>query len=80
MLEELMQGYAGSIPDGYVKELGNRIKSVMKRKWFVGFHDRGMGHGDFAVLARFKGRDIVVVKCPCREIADYICKLHEDQR
>lgn len=75
-----MQGFAGSIPDGYVKELRKRLKAVMKRKWVAGFHNRGMGRGDFAVMAKFNGRNIVVVKCPCREIADHIVQIHEAKR
>ena len=77
MIETLMEGFTGSIDD-YVKELGKRIKTVTKCKWFVGFRDRGLGHGDFAVMTKFKGKDILVVECSDREIADHICKVHNE--
>lgn len=49
--------------------------AILKKKWYIGFKDRGMGHGDFAVITK---KNLVVVECPTREIADHICKLHND--
>lgn len=74
-----MEGFVGTI-DEYAKEVTRRIKTVTERKWFVGFRDRGMGRGDFAVLAKFNGKEILVVECPCREVADHICKVHNEMR
>lgn len=72
---DVMKDFSGSLND-YVKELGRRLKTVIKRKWFVGVNDRGMGRVDFAVLAKFKGQRIVIIECSCREIANHICLWH----
>ena len=39
------------------------------RPWKLGFRDRGLGHGDFAVLDRF---DDLVTETPNREDAELI--------
>ena len=44
-----------------------------KTKWTIGFKDRGLGHGDFAVMASAQD---VVVECPSREVANHIIELH----
>ena len=76
-LYALLKGFTGLVADA-PQELNKRLKVVMKRKWFVGFNDRGIGHGDFAVMVKFKGSNIIVVQCPCREIADHIVRTHNE--
>ena len=78
MIHELMEGFVGTI-DEYAKEATRRIKTVTKQDWFVGLRDRGMGRGDFAVMTKFNGKDILVVECPCREIADHIVNIHNQE-
>jgi hypothetical protein len=39
----------------------------------LGFKDRGMGHGDFAVLTN---KSKLVAKCFSKEIAEHIIELH----
>jgi len=73
LIEELMDGFVGS---AYATELNRRINFIKARLWYVGFQNRGNGHGDFAVMVKYKKREYVVVECPCREIADHICKIH----
>lgn len=43
--------------------------TVPPRPWKVGFKDRGMGRGDYAVLDRFGD---VVVEAPNRQTAEFI--------
>lgn len=47
-------------------------------EWSVGFHDRGHGHGDFAVICDWEEGEwpIVIVRCPTKEIADHIVETH----
>jgi hypothetical protein len=45
----------------------------LKIKWNLGFKDRGMGHGDFAVLT---DKAELVAKCLSKEIAEHIIELH----
>jgi len=65
----------------------------IKERWTVGFNDRGLGHGDFAVMV--KGEPSILAECKdvfesatpplgmCittgGEIAHYIVKLHNKE-
>lgn len=47
-----------------VKDYEAKQQALMNARWAVGFHDRGMGHGDFGVIAEGGGFK-VVWECPC---------------
>ena len=49
------------------------VRALLGAKWSVGFKDRGLGHGDFAVLTKIGE---LVVECPNKEIANHIVRLH----
>ena len=51
------------------------LLKMMDTDWAVGFNDRGMGHGDYAVIVAGTDND-VVVKCPSREVAEHIVAAH----
>lgn len=57
-------------------EIDRRMKHVLTVPWSVGFHDRGMGHGDYAVLA--EGHSPPVVECGAdgAGLAEHIVKAH----
>lgn len=64
----------GSIFDKVLSEHRKKQKRLMSSVWDVGFRDRGMGHGDFAVITK-KNKELVV-ECSSKEIAEHIVKLH----
>jgi len=62
--------------------------TILHSEWFLGFHDRGLGHGDFAVVTE---ENMPIVKCgdtlqstlsgkPAittgKELAEHIIELH----
>ncbi len=49
-------------------------KGFLGKRWVVGFHDRGHGHGDFAVIV--EGSEELIVKAPSREVAEHIATAH----
>jgi hypothetical protein len=51
---------------------------VMLLRWDIGFNDRGLGHGDFAVICQWPKQEfpVVVVQCPTREVAEHIVNTH----
>lgn len=62
--------------DQYQAELHNRLNRLLKYRWFIGFNDRGQGHGDYAVMVRCNHRNIVVSECASEEIAEHIVLNH----
>ena len=74
MINELMEGYKGLVVEAG-EELAKRTKQLLESDWEVGFRDRGMGHGDYAVLGKYKGKSIVVCECPSLQVAQYIVNL-----
>jgi hypothetical protein len=74
MINELMADFKGSIADA-ANELENRTQKLLESEWEVGFRDRGMGHGDYAVITKYKGKTIVVCECPSLQIAQFIVNL-----
>ena len=62
--------------EDYDKEYDRRFEALLKAKWSLGFKDRGMGHGDFAVVTKALKRDILIVECPNRAIAEHIIEAH----
>lgn len=51
---------------------------MLELQWDIGFNDRGHGHGDYAVICLWEKRlaPFVVVKCPCRAVAEHIVTTH----
>lgn len=47
-------------------------EEVIKSPWSLGFKDRGLGHGDYAIMID----KMIVVKCPSYEVAKHILELH----
>ena len=54
--------------------MGALIEEALQSEWAIGFHDRGMGRGDYAVIE--KDTEVVIIKCPYREIAEHITSIH----
>lgn len=46
---------------------------ILKVEWTLGFKDRGLGYGDFAIITPDRG---LVIECPDQEVADHIIELH----
>jgi hypothetical protein len=46
---------------------------TLHKKWTLGFKDRGLGHGDYAVVTV---KNALVVECPNKEIAEHIIEIH----
>jgi hypothetical protein len=46
---------------------------MLKLRWKLGYKDRGMGRGDFAILTQ--DTEELVVECPCREVAEHLIGL-----
>ena len=47
---------------------------MLTSKWAVGFHDRGLGHGDFGVIV--EQTDEVLVPKISRELAEHLVEAH----
>lgn len=69
--------------------INNREKYIQESRWTVGFHDRGMGRGDFGVILENDDFDWsqwksehdcylknFVIKCPLESIAQKIAQDH----
>jgi len=50
-------------------------KGMLDKVWVVGYRDRGMGHGDYAVMTRLND---MVTECPSMQVASHIINLHND--
>ena len=76
LIEQLLEKTKTENPNVTFKEINqimvDALEALLTVKWEVGFKDRGMGHGDFAVIAG----DLVIVECPAKEIADHIAEAH----
>lgn len=60
-----------------LKEHEEKLKRQLFCRWTLGFKDRGMGHGDWAVVTTGEvGKLEVIVECPNKEIAEHIIELH----
>lgn len=79
MNDKLMQDFKGTIVD-YSNELVKRTKAVLEGSWEVGFRDRGMGHGDYAVIGKFRNSTILICECPSLQVAQFICDLKKEQK
>jgi hypothetical protein len=75
MINQLLKDFKGLVVDAG-PYLEKQIKLVLNKKWEVGYNDRGHGHGDFAVVATYKGKTIVIVECPHKTIAEHIVETH----
>ena len=69
-----------------VQEWEEHQKQILASEWTVGFHDRGMGHGDFGVILEQTTEEIeslaapiVVVKCETKELAEHIALAHNEK-
>ena len=65
-----------------IEELEFKHGDAIKLRWEVGFHARGMGRGDFAVICNWDKREhpVVIVKCPTKEIAEHIVDTHNEHQ
>jgi hypothetical protein len=77
-LLEVMDGFNGTI-DECAEEFTKRIAALLKVKWMVGAKDRGLSRLDYAVLATYKKRKIVICTCPSKEVAAHICSIHNKE-
>ena len=68
---------ADEFQKAYSKEYDRLLVVIKKNRWRLGFKDRGLGHGDWAVIVKVSRKDIVVVECPCRAIAEHIIESHK---
>ncbi len=46
----------------------------LEKRWALGYRDRGMGRGDFAVVV--EGSDELIVKTHLQEVAEHIITTH----
>ena len=46
----------------------------LEKRWALGYRDRGMGHGDFAVVV--EGSHELIVEAPSQEVAEHIMTTH----
>lgn len=72
LIHEKLKGLP--IDKNLIDTIGELVEEVLQNKWAVGFRDRGMGHGDYAVIE--KDTEVVIVKCPYLEIAEHIAATH----
>ncbi len=65
-----------SLPDD--RNFGDALKALIKEalqsKWAVGFRDRGLGYGDYAVI--MKDSEDVIVTCPYLKVAEHLVATH----
>ncbi len=47
-------------------------EEMIKSPWSIGFKNRGLGHGDYAIMID----EMLVVECPSYEVAKHIIELH----
>jgi hypothetical protein len=64
------------VGESAVAEMGRALEEINSQEWALGFRDRGMGYGDYAVIV--KETDVLIVECPYYEIAKHIIKLHNE--
>jgi hypothetical protein len=57
-------------------EWARKLVEQHDEDWAVGFKDRGLGHGDFAVLTK---DGTLIAECPTKEIAEYIVSIHNSR-
>ena len=50
------------------------MSQLVNSRWAIGFHDRGHGHGDYAVLLEETG-DLVAKVCT-QELAEHLVEVH----
>ena len=60
------------IDKSVLAEIEKLIAETIQQEWTVGFNDRGMGAGDYAVILG----NTIIVKCPYLEIAEHIVATH----
>lgn len=60
--------------DEFIDAVESIVKEIMSREWMLGYKDRGMGHGDFAVLDSVTS--FTVLECASRELAEHVIELH----
>jgi hypothetical protein len=72
-MDEKQNEWMKSVIAQYQKEQ----EAILSPLWAVGFKDRGLGRGDYAVI--IEGTTKVVVECPSKEIAEHIVALHNKE-
>jgi hypothetical protein len=55
-----------------------QIKDWLNEEWAVGFKDRGMGHGDYAVVLKSDNTIIIAESGNSPHVAEYLVKLHNE--
>jgi hypothetical protein len=76
LIEWCTQNHSSPFSCGYIKEYDRITKAMKRNKWLLGYKDRGNGNGDYAITVKIQGKVILVVECPCRDIAEHVIKLH----
>ena len=51
----------------------SKVDQALLVRWSIGFQDRGMAHGDYAVITE---DGLTIVKCPGKAFAEHIVELH----
>ena len=65
--------------DEFGQETERRMQELLKKEWSVGFKDRGLGHGDYAVIIKTDGDEIPLVVVECGNfpaVAEHIVEAH----
>lgn len=62
------------------QELLEAQQQIIKSRWAIGYRDRGLGHGDYAVVVEDDGKAPakVVVECDSKLIAEHIIEIHNE--
>ena len=59
--------------DKLVRANAEKEQNLLNSEWVLGFMDRGLGHGDYAVILK---TNEVVVPCNSRAIAEHLIEIH----
>ena len=76
--EQVIEDYPNGInPFEVAEKIDQLVQESMTLEWSVGFHDRGMGRGDFGVIV--KSTEALLFECgPLKNLADHLVKVHND--
>ncbi len=59
-----------------VEEIDKITQEFLSGEWAVGENERGMGRSNYAAL--HKATNVVMVECPCWDVAEHIVKIHNE--
>jgi len=60
--------------DRFLAEFDARRANQLKQKWALAFNDRGLGHGDYGIVAQ--NNDELIIGGLTQELALHLIELH----